>query len=53
MLGQEGVMFDSDSTIATVCVIPAADLEKSYLNPEEFHNSFMFPPASRPKGTVM
>lgn len=29
MLLQEGVTFDSDNTIATACVIPAADLEWS------------------------
>ena len=43
MLLQEGVMFDSDNTIANVCVIAAADLEQSYLNRKEFHNNFRFP----------
>ena len=43
MLLQEGVMFDSDNTIAAVCVIPAADLERSYLNSEELHDNFRFP----------
>ncbi|KAL3157705.1 hypothetical protein ABBQ32_012138 [Trebouxia sp. C0010 RCD-2024] len=31
MLLQEGVLFDSDTTIAAVCIITAADLERSYL----------------------
>lgn len=34
MLLQEGVMFDSDTTIAAVCLIPAADLEQSLLKSE-------------------
>ena len=43
MLVQEGVMFDSDKTIAKVCVIPAADLERTYLNSQDFHNNLRSP----------